>query len=374
MFRVPTRVIIGPGCRNQLPELLISLGAKKSLVISDGGVAAAPWFASFLEVCGAHELDLAIEPNPRHSTIDSLANRAREGRFDCVIGIGGGSVLDAAKAVSMLLSNPGSIRDYEGKNKFPHPALPFIALPTTCGTGSEVTWVSVISVHHEGRKISVKGDLMFPRFALVDAELLASLPAHLVASTGMDAMTHAIEAVVGKPSNPTSDALALEAIRLLQCYLPAAANQRAAMGHIVSKEDRKMALEKVMLASTLAGMAFGNADVGAVHCLSESIGGVHDLPHGLLNTLLLVPVLRYQQNAIADPLQMVANALQVKDGDLFGALETLIAGLPLQQWSELNIPTSTFAEIAQKSETNGSNGSNLFDMKASDYLAILEAM
>lgn len=341
--------------------------------MTDRGIEQASWFASLLQLCGKYELVNSIEPNPKFENIDQIAASARKKGFDCVIGIGGGSVLDAAKAISMLLSNPGSICDYEGKNRFSNPAVPFIAIPTTCGTGSEVTWVSVISVPNQGRKISVKGDHMFPRFALVDAELLASLPSHLVASTGMDAMTHAIEAVVGRPANPASNALALQAIRTIKTYLPFAARAEDSSEN-PGAPTRNQALEHVMTASTLAGLAFGNADVGAVHCLSESIGGVLDLPHGLLNTLLLVPVLRYQQSAIQEQLGLISNALETDQAHLFSELDRLIAKLPLPSWNELNIPPHTFEDLAQKSESNGSNPSNRFEMKAHDYLTILQSL
>ena len=364
MFRVPTRVLIGPGCRFQIPEILSSMGAKRCLLLTDGGVRSTPWFSGVQSLCGPHDLDDSIAQNPKHRNVDRLGAQARTGRYDAVIGIGGGSVLDAAKAVAMLATNEGSIASFEGKNQFSNASLPFLAIPTTCGTGSEVTWVSVISVPEQSRKISVKGDGMFPAFAIVDAELIRTLPSSIIASTGMDAFTHAIEAVVGKPANPVSDALALEAMSLLLHHLALACDPE---GPAESKEQ-------VMLASTMAGMAFGNADVGAVHCLSESIGGLLDLPHGLLNTLLLTPVLRYQQSHIAEPLLRIAQSLEIPFDSFFDHLQAFVESLPLPSWSSLNVSPSSFDLLASNSESNGSNASNRMDMRAEDYLTILRGL
>lgn len=364
MFRVPTRVVINQGCRFQIPEILASIGAKRCLLLTDKGVRSTDWFAGVQSLCGPHDLDDSIEPNPKHRNVDKLGAQALTGKYYAVIGVGGGSVLDAAKAVAMLATNEGSIASFEGRNQFSNAALPFLAVPTTCGTGSEVTWVSVISVPEQNRKISVKGDGMFPAFAIVDAELIYTLPSGLIAATGMDAFTHAIEAVVGKPANPVSDALAFEAMSLLLQHLRLACDPD---GPLESKE-------KVVLASTMAGMAFGNADVGAVHCLSESIGGLLDLPHGLLNTLLLQPVLAYQESYIDEPLGRVSQSLGIPRESFFDDLEAFIHSLPLPKWSSLNVGASDFELLAANSEMNGSNGSNRMEMRSSDYLSILQSL
>jgi alcohol dehydrogenase len=267
-------------------------------------------------------------------------------------------VLDAAKAAAMLLRNPGVITDYEGKNRFPHAAAPFIAVPTTCGTGSEVTWVSVISDPARRVKISVKGDGMFPTAAIVDADLLDTLPVPLVATTGMDAVTHAIEAVIGLPANITSDALALAALSRL---IPA----------LGSDLEDPATRTRLMEGSTIAGMAFGNADVGAVHCLSEAIGGLLDLPHGLLNAVLLVPVLRYTAHEVDPFLAPIQEHLGLTS-PLPDALDALRKQLGLPDVSGLRIDPAHHAEIARLAENNGSNASNRRPMTAADYQEILQ--
>ena len=308
----------------------------------------------------------SITPNPRASSVDSISNYARENEVEIVIGLGGGSVLDAAKAVAMLINNPGPITQYEGKNLFRKASAPFIAIPTTCGTGSEVTWVSVITHNEQKRKMSIKGEGMFPYAAIVDADVLRSLPSHLIASTAMDAMTHAIEAYIGNKANPVSDNVAEQAIKILFHHLEGA----------VSDDPDHEAYEQVMLASTLAGMAFGNADVGGVHCLSESLGGYFDVPHGLTNALLLLPVLREYGEEVHPRLSRLEQHLSGGNNQNAEAflcrLEALIEAIHLPPFSRLGIAHEAYPDVAKMAEANNSNSSNPKPMQARDYLNILE--
>lgn len=355
-----------PGCVGELPSYLEARFPGKMLVVTDQGVRRTEWFTELESGLpdGARIVD-GIEVNPKADTIDRLASEGRQADIEVVVGVGGGSVLDAAKAIAMLLTNDGSIAQYEGRNRFSNPSAPFIAVPTTCGTGSEVTWVSVVSVPSTGSKISVKGDGMFPKAAFVDADVLATLPTPLIASTGMDAMTHAIEAFISRVNNPASDALALQAIRLLIQHL----------GPCVREPNLGDHRAHVMHASTIAGMSFGNADVGAVHCLSEGIGGLLDHPHGLLNTLLLVPVLRYQFTEIRDRLKIISTFLGAPRPEaLLDRLDHMISGFPIGSWADLAIPTDAFGDIASSAAANGSNSANRRTMQAIDYFRILESL
>ncbi len=364
-FRIPVEVRMRPGVLSDLAAYLNGLPDDGLLLVTDAGVAGTSWFKALRSHLPEHTIEVDIEPNPRIGTVDRIANEARSRGDQVVLAIGGGSVLDAGKAVAMLLANNGSCKDYVGKNQFPNAAAPFIAVPTTCGTGSEVTWVSVLSEPDTGTKWSVKGDGMFPTAAFVDADVIETLPAPLIAATGMDAMTHAIEAYIARQANPASDALALQAIRLLVQYL----------GPCVRQPERSEYRMRVMHASTLAGMAFGNADVGAVHCLSEGVGGMLDHPHGLLNTLLLVPVLRYQMPDIRDRLKEISAFLGAPMPETFlERLETMIKGFPIGSWADLEISPDLFGEIAARAESNGSNPSNRKDMKAVDYHRILAGL
>jgi alcohol dehydrogenase len=382
-YHMPTHVYIEPGCLSRLPEAARSLQMNSVVLVTDKGLRSSPWPDQTQEMLAhvgirCHVFD-QVEPNPRTSTVTELADILRQDTEAGVVALGGGSALDCAKAAAMLANNELRIQQYEGKNRYAVPPRPLIAIPTTCGTGSEVTWVAVLSHTPTKSKISIKGDSMFPKQALVDSDLIATLPPKMVAWTGMDALTHALEATTGTVANSVSNALAEKAIALLFRYLPRAYE---------NIEEDGEAREAVMRASTLAGMAFSNADVGAVHCLSESLGGLYDHPHGLLNAILLTPVLRFHRRFIEDRLadlgDMVGAALgtERKVGaatpdradrflEFLGDLET---SCKIPAFKTLAIPTHDFAEIAERSVQNGSNRSNPQPMSAHSYLEILEEL
>lgn len=349
-------------------------GCQRVMLVLDEGLRATPWPDQAVKLLHAAGLVVdvqdAVEPNPRYQTIDKMAAHGRDEGIEFVIGLGGGSVLDAAKAVSMLLRNPGSCLDYEGKNQFTEGTVPFVAIPTTCGTGSEVTWVSVISHAGQQRKLSVKGDAMFPDVALVDPDLLQTLPAHLVAYTGMDALTHAVEAYTVALHNPVSDALAEKAVVLLFTHLR----------RLYEDMHDEAARFAVMRASTLAGMAFGNADVGGVHCLSETLGGIWDVPHGLANAMLLAPVMRYHAPVVAPRLSALyalvnpgMRVLGVEEGAeaFLDAVNALAVALHVPAFASLDIPEEMYPQIAAGAVANNSNASNPQPMAEADYLHIL---
>ncbi len=375
-YRMPTRVHIAPGCRARLPDVAAALELERVVVVIDPGLQATPWpeeIRQNLSDAGVGgEVFDRVEPNPRTTTATRIAEEMRAAGAGGVVALGGGSVLDAAKAAAMLAANPGSPEAYEGPNRYPNPPLPMIAIPTTCGTGSEVTWVSVLSHQPTRRKISVKGESMFPDQALVDADLIATLPSDLVAWTGLDALTHALEATTCTAANPVSDALAEKAIVLLFDYL-----ERA----VADVENDAEAREAVMRASTTAGLAFGNADVAGVHCLSESIGGLYDVPHGLANAILLSPVLRYHRphverrlaeiEALVDPTGDPRVPAAWRAGSFLDRLDGLTGRLDTPPFSSFDIPADDHATIAELAVRNGSNGSNPQPMAEASYLEIL---
>ncbi len=378
MFRLPTRVVVEPGCRRSIGGELRALGATRVLLVCDRGLASTVWpsdIARGIAASGARVTRFdEVEINPRHDTVDRLAELARREGTDVVVGLGGGSVLDAAKAAAMLATNDGGVVEFEGADRFARDPLPFVAIPTTCGTGSEVTWVSVVTHAGRGRKLSVKGVGMFPTLALVDADVLATLPAPLVATTAMDALTHAVEAYTCRRANPVSDALAEKAVALILEHL---------FGATADIGEDALARAQIMRASTLAGMAFGNADVAGVHCLSESIGGLLDLPHGLLNATLLAPVLRHHGAAVADRLGVLASVAGVPGmgevavadrADAFlRAIESLGERIGIPSFASLGIDPGDFPRIAERAVTNGSNVSNPTPMSAQSYRTVLEA-
>lgn len=370
-FRVPTRVLLAPGSLGRLPEVVAGYSPERVLLVTDPGIEETGWPERVWQALAEVNVEAVtfddIEPNPRHSTVDNMAEWAREEGVSLVIGIGGGSVLDAAKAAAMVIPNGGSSADYEGRDRYPETPLPFLAVPTTCGTGSEVTWVSVLTVPERQAKISVKGETMFPAWAFVDADLVRTLPPRLVAWTGVDALTHALEAYTCRESNPVSDALAASAAGLLLRYL------RRAVADIAGDDEAR---EAVMRASTIAGLAFGNADVAAVHCLSETLGGRWDVAHGLANAVLLAPVLRYNLSASEAKLATLAEPFGVSGGaeGVLRAVDDLVRDLEIPPFRELGISEDDYPWIADRATRNNSNPSNARPMGPGNYLEILNGL
>jgi alcohol dehydrogenase len=369
-FHMPTAVVFGPGAISELKGIICDqLHFSRPLLVTDKGVGAAGIAAEAVAQLSPISTFAEVEPNPRHSTVDRGGEIARQIKPDLIIGLGGGSVLDAAKAIALLATNPGKIEDYEGRERYRTAPLPVLAIPTTCGTGSEVTWVSIIT-HTERRiKMSIKGPLMYPAVALVDPDLLGTLPRSLVASTGLDALTHAVEAFTARPASAITDALSLEALRLIfPSLLPAYQDIKKNAG----------AREKLMLGSLMAGMAFVNSDVGAVHCLAETVGALYDTPHGVANAVFLPYVMEFNLEAAEEKYARIALAAGIDARSGREAARRLIARireisreLSIPPFRELNIPESDLPIIAQMSFVNNSNPSNARESTAADYLDIL---
>jgi alcohol dehydrogenase len=369
-FHLPTQVNFGPGAIRGLGALVKDgLRAARPFLVTDKGIDAAGILNKVrVPLSGVPVFD-EIEPNPKNTTVDRGGEAVRSLQPDLIIGLGGGSVLDAAKAIALLATNPGGIEEYEGREKYKTAPLPVLALPTTCGTGSEVTWVAVIT--HAGRKfkMSIKGPLMYPAVALVDPDLLMTLPPRLVASTGLDALTHAVEAYTSKPATVITDTLALEAVRLIFRYLPTAFQEI---------KNNAEAREGLMMGSLLAGMAFGNSDVGAVHCLAEAVGSLYDTPHGVANAVFLPYVMEFNLMAAEAKYARIASLAGIEAGSqqetaraLIQRVKDLSRSLSLPLFRDLGIPESDFPVLAQKSFHNNSNPSNPREATAADYLDIL---
>ncbi len=292
-FQLVTRVVFGPGALASAGKEAASLAHKRVLLITDAGLAAAGLADAVVDVMRGSGLDCPvfseISSNPRDHECQAAADAAREAHAEAIIGLGGGSALDVAKAAATLVTNGGRVKDWEDPARPEKDPLPLLAVPTTAGTGSEVTWVAVITDEEQHYKMTLLDTRIAPKVAVLDPELTISLPPRITASTGMDALVHAIEAYTCKVANPLSDALALRSVSLVAGSLRSAVENGA---------DRQ-ARSDMLLGSLLAGIAFMNADVGAVHCLGESLGGVFDTPHGLACAVFLPAVLEF--NAVADP-------------------------------------------------------------------------
>ena len=369
-YHMPTEIVFGAGVISKLGRITNQrLHSSRPLLVTDKGIEAAGMAAKVVAQLTPVAVFDEVEQNPRHTTVNRGGEIARELKPDLVIGLGGGSALDAAKAIALLAINPGRIEEYEGREKYKTAPLPVLAIPTTCGTGSEVTWVSVIT--HAGRKfkMSIKGPLMYPAVALIDPDLLMTLPPHLIASTGLDALTHAVEAFTVKPASVIPDTLALESLRLIfrslqEAYLDIRKNAKAREG--------------LMLGSLLAGMAFGNSDVGAVHCLAESVGSLYDTPHGVANAVFLPYVMEFNLTTARDKYAAIAAAVGLESANkddgaraLIQEFKDLSRSLSIPSFRDLGIPESDFPAIAQKSFQNNSNPSNPREAGVKDYLDIL---
>ncbi|MBL7082637.1 MAG: iron-containing alcohol dehydrogenase [Candidatus Aminicenantes bacterium] len=370
-FHVPTRIYFGSGIISQLKEIVEdNFKDFRLFLVTDQGILDSGIADKVLSQFQNIQVFDKVEQNPKFNTVNRAGDIVREIKPDVVIGLGGGSALDAAKAVALLATNPGSIEDYEGKGKYRSPPLDVLAIPTTCGTGSEVTWVSVVTHTERMFKMSIKGPHMFPAVALVDPDLLVTLPPPLVASTGMDALTHAIEAYTVKPATYFTDIFAREALQLIFSSL-----ERAYKDIKTDKEAR----EGIMLGSTVAGLAFGNSDVGAVHCVAEAVGSIYDTPHGVTNSIFLPFVMEFNLPAAKDRYAEIARIAGIEEKDKNVAAERLIQKikslshtLNIPSFRELDIQKDKFPELAKKSFQNNSNPSNPREVSEEDYLVILE--
>lgn len=370
-FQAPTRIYFGSGMISRLKEIIEELSKDPRLfLVTDRGIIDSGIADKVFNAFPGIQVFDEVEQNPKHPTVDKAGEIVREMKPDLIIGLGGGSSLDAAKAVALLAANPGGIEEYEGKGKYKSPPLPVLAIPTTCGTASEVTWVSVITHTERKFKMSIKGPLLFPAVALIDPDLLITLPPTLIASTGMDALTHAVEAYTVKPASFLTDIFARESLKLIFQSL-----ERAYRDIKNDKEAR----EKIMLGSTLAGMAFGNSDVGAVHCIAEAVGSLYDTPHGVANSVFLPYVMEFNLPAAKSRYAEIARIAGIQEKKDEAAAQKLIrkikdlsCSLSIPSFRDLGIEKDKFAELAEKSFQNNSNPSNPREAGVADYMGILE--
>jgi len=287
LFRTTKRILFGPGGVEKVGTEAQLLKAKKVLIITDTGVIQAGLLEGIEKSLRSAGLPFMIfdgvEPDPRIEVVEKSVEKARKEGIDLIIGLGGGSSLDIAKVTSIMITNPGKIDSFFGIDLVPNPGVPVILIPTTAGTGSEVTPIAILSDTKEKLKKGIVSSYLFPEVAIVDPKLTIGLPPSVTAFTGMDALTHAIEAFYSINATDLSDLLAFRAMELLS------KNIRMAFAH----GENLIARSNVMEGSLLAGIAFANAGVGAVHAFAYPLGGEFHLAHGLTNTLMLPYIMRY---------------------------------------------------------------------------------
>jgi len=371
LFHMPSRLYFGSGEIRNLKSIINDyLKAKNPVLVTDAGIVRSGLLEKILPQLPGIKVFDQIEANPKSDTINIIANEMRALSPDLVIGLGGGSPLDAGKALALLGTNDGNIEAYEGREKYKQDPLPFLAIPTTCGTGSEVTWVAVITDVNRKFKMSIKGPKMYPAVSIVDPDLIKTLPPSIIASTGLDALTHAVEAYLSKPATLITDNHALKAVQLIL---------GAVEGAYTDIQNHHEHRENLMFGSTIAGFAFGNSDVTAVHCISESIGALYDIPHGVANSIFLPHVLAYNLPDCYQKMAGLARLSGIKETDDMAASKVFIQlitdlskRLKIPQFKDLNIGKDKFETIAEMSFVNNSTPSNPRALQKEDYLIILE--
>lgn len=306
-FFLNTKILFQPGISKDFANELAQLPARKFLLVTDpffaeNGVADA--VRAGLESAGTEVVGVFsdVPPNSEVEVVKRCAVAATAGGAEGIVVLGGGSAMDTAKAANIVFSLGGDlVADYSGSQTIPRALKPLIAIPTTAGTGSEVTSSAVIFDEATQRKLSFNDSFLRPQLALLDPELTLSLPPKATAMTGMDALTHAIEAYTSAQANPMSDALAMKAVKLIRTNLLKA----------VERGDDLEARSHMMIASNMAGIAFDHAMVGVVHAMSHATGGIAHVPHGLANSIYLPYGMEYNLEVAADRYAGLARRLGV---------------------------------------------------------------
>lgn len=312
-FFCPVKVLAGLAALAHLPFELTQLNASRPLLLTDNGVKAANVLAPLTEALLEGGINIAAEfsdvpPDSSFSKVKQVAALYQANRCDAIIAVGGGSVIDTAKAVNILVSHDNNdLAKFSGAHKLTHPLKPLIIVPTTAGTGSEVTSVAVISDEVTHTKVAFSSYYLLPNVAVLDPRMTLTLPPHITAMTAMDAMTHAIEAYTGLSHNPLSDAYASAAIQKIS------QNLLAVLDH-PNDSERRLALAQ---ASTMAGIAFSNSMVGLVHSLGHATGAVTHLPHGLCMNIFLPHVLRYNLDSVGE--RIAALLLPLAGSEVYAA-------------------------------------------------------
>ena len=330
LFKSPTKIIFGVNAALELTEMITSLGYKKIFLVTDKIISATPPFQALTDKLIKDGLSCTVFAeaiaDPPIEVCDAAADVLKESGCEIVIAVGGGSTIDTAKAMCMLVTNEGSVRDYlfGGTKTVSNKPLPLICVPTTAGSGSEVTASSVITDNQNDIKLSVTHEYLMPLYAVVDPIMQKGMPLMITASTGMDALTHAIEAYVSLNASPMSDAYAEKAIQLI------ADNLRTATFHPEDLEARS----NMAIASVLAATSFVNGGLGAVHGIAQAMGGIAHTPHGIANAMLLPSVMELNLPGNLEKFAKIAS--------LFGC-ET--QGYSLREQAELAVETVKILSI-----------------------------
>jgi alcohol dehydrogenase class IV len=373
----PTRIVFGAGSVGDLIAELRGIGGSRALVVTDKFLAERTDIVSGIKKALGDACAGVFSDVPADSGVHAVNAGAQFGKgvgADCIVSIGGGSVIDTAKGIAILLREGGSLLDYQGFQVLTRDQTPHIAIPTTAGTGSELTYVAVIKDHDANRKLLFGDHHIIPNVTILDPNLTVGLPPLLTAATGLDAFSHGLEALTSAQREPISDALGLHAIRLIRRFLPLA----------VKNGKDIVARGQMLVAAAMAGAAFSNAQVGLLHAIAHVVGARHGVHHGTANAIAMPHVMRFNNSAVADRHRMVAEAMGVETKGMTDEAAGLKAAeavsaftrevvLP-QSFREVGVPEADLAACAEMAMYDGSivyNGREITD--PTDVLGVLKA-
>lgn len=336
-FKIPQNIEFGMGSLKKLPEIIKANNSEHVFLISDHGLEGIGVVKKIKDIIEEGGLKcttyLDVKPNPTIDIVNEAASLYKGCGASSVVALGGGSPMDVAKAVGVLATYGGTITDYEGNYKVPGPIVPMIAIPTTAGTGSEVTASAVITDEERNYKFTVFSFEMLPKYAVLDPELIMTAPASIAAACGIDALIHAIEAYLSRNANPFSDCMAEKAMELI------GGNLR----RFVSNRQDEEAACAMMIGSTFAGISFASARLGNVHAMSHPVSAYFHVPHGVANAVLLPTVMEY--NALADNgrYEVIYNYIREGNEEIEGFNPKMLVDEVSKMNASLGIPASLSA-------------------------------
>ena len=350
-FSLPPTIITGAGASDDVGQQAKRLGATKTLIVTDPGILKIGYADQITK--NLHNAGIAatifseVTPDPTLQNVTDGLHQYVDENCDLIVSIGGGSAIDCGKGISVKLTNDGEFADYMGVDKIPNPGIPSIAIPTTAGTGSEVSKVTVITDTEHNVKMMLSSSCLLASVAIVDPLLSLTTPPHLTAAVGVDALTHAIEAYVSKRAQPITDALSLKAIRLISGSL----RQAWSDGENIS------ARKDMMIGASIAGMAFSNSSVALVHGMSRPIGAYFHIHHGLSNSVLLLDVMEFSVVGAPQRFADIAVAMgeqidglsPMKQADAaITAVERLIDDIDMPRLGQIGIDADKFEEAIEQ--------------------------
>ena len=364
----------GKGAREVLAEEIKKRGFKKVLLVSDKALIDAGVTAKVEDVLKNAEIEYnlysEIKPNPTIKNVTDGVEACKSSNADVIVAVGGGSSIDTAKGISIVMTNPSrsDIKSLNGLSNTENKGMPIIALPTTAGTAAEVTINYVITDEEREIKMVCVDPNDIPVLAIVDAELMASMPKSLAAATGMDALTHAVEGYITKGANEMSDMFHMKAIQMIFKYLPAAVN-----------EKDEVAIEKMGMAQYIAGMGFSNVGLGIVHSMAHQLGAVYDTPHGLANTILLPTVMRFNGEVCANRFREILvnigrpDAANLNDQDVINTFVWMISELSksvgiTQTVTDVGAKEEDFEMLADKAMQDPCKPGNPREVSKQDFI------